>query len=120
MNKLIFRIKHGFWKSDLWSLYYTIAKFVYPRLKYFVENDRMGSSQTDPKFLKECGIKPVKDIHKNWELALKEMLFAFDSIINDTEPKMLEEKNFKLINKFYKRQHNGFKLFGEYFMGLWD
>lgn len=129
MNKLIFRIKHGFWKSDLWSLDYTIAKFVYPRLKCFVENNRVGSCYVDPEDMKKCGLKPAKkekkggDVHKNWQLVLNEMLFAIDYLANNREIQELDKvKNgdYSEVIKIKKRVHNGLVLFGLYFQGLWD
>lgn len=129
IKDLIFKLKHGFWRSDLWNLDYTIAKFVYPRLKYFVEQGTVGSCVTNLKFLKQCGLKPFKKdnkgdyIHKNWKLVLNEILFAFDYFANDKEldeMSKIKDGDYTKYWKIEQRVQNGFKLFGEYFKGLWD
>ena len=94
--------------NECFSLYYPIAKFVYPRLKYFRDSDKMG-------------YPAVLDSMEEWNNILDKMLFAFDYALNESEERFspidfdLEEHQTIL-----GRVAEGFKLFGEYFLNLWD
>lgn len=93
------RIERGFDDSELWSLDYTIARFVYPRLKAFSED-----IYTTPPGLSV----------EEWKEKLDKMARAFELTIND-DWETSEE---------YEKQDNeikeGLNLFCEYFQALWS
>lgn len=91
--------------NECFSLYYPLAEFIYPRLKYFRESDKLGY----PTEL---------DSMEEWNEILDKMLFAFNFVLNENR-----------ISQFTTAQEyevildgvmEGFKLFGEYFLSLWD
>ena len=94
--------------NECFSLYYPIAEFIFPRLKYFRESEKMGY----PAELNSM---------EEWNDILDKMLFAFDYALNEDEERFspidfdLEEHQTIL-----DRVAEGFKLFGEYFLNLWD
>jgi hypothetical protein len=111
------RLTHnGIAKYDLWSLDYTMAKWMLPRLKAFIASDRHGcpgyfSEYSDAygslekyeelvkqgRFDKEVADGIIDGPHK-WEQVLQEMLFALDWIVNCD----FETDNAK-SRAFYKR-----------------
>ena len=58
--------------NECFTLYYSIAKFIYPRLKYFRDSDKMG-------------YPAVLDSMEEWNNILDKMLFAFDYALNEDE-----------------------------------
>ena len=88
------RIKRGFDHSELWSLDYTIASFIYPRLKEFIKHDHGTRSNFKDKI--------------EQDKIYKKILLAFKLIkIN-----CCNSKKQKKIDK-------GLKLFSKYFRSLW-
>ena len=90
------RIERGFDDSELWNLDYTIAKFIYPRLKAFSENI--------------IGYPPTMTC-EDWEDILKTMVKAFEYII-EGEIDISKEKQ-DVVSK-------GLNYFKEYFFYLWN
>ena len=94
--------------NECFSLYYPIAEFIYPRLKYFRESDKLGY----PAEL---------DSMEEWDEILDKMLFSFDYSINEDEDRFspttftLEE-----YQDMLNRVDEGFTLFGKYFLNLWE
>ena len=94
--------------NECFSLYYPIAEFIYPRLKYFRESEKMG-------YPTEFGSM------EEWDEILDKMLFAFDYALNeDTDKFSPIEFNLEEHQTILDRVAEGFKLFGEYFLNLWD
>jgi len=107
---------------DTWSMDDTLAHIILPMLKQLKET-KHGAPYVDlkdvPKELhgkkltkKQKDNGEVDDKHfERWDWVLDEMIFAFDSKVNDgwEERKVYEE-----------RISNGFKLFGKYYNNLWD
>lgn len=92
------RRTRGWDDSDTWSLDYTIAKFVLPRLKRFKElNDGFP-----PDFTEET-----------WDIALDDIIFAMECAINNSG------SIYNLNPTEMKRWRRGNKLFGKYFNNLW-
>lgn len=90
------RLEQGFDESETWSLYSTIAQFIYPRLKCFY-ND--GNLVGYPSYLTA----------KKWHNIVKTMLDAFELIVTKDYPTKEESA---IIDK-------GLNLFNKHFFELW-
>jgi len=142
---------------DTWSMDHTLAHIVLPMLKQLKEK-KHGAPFVDlkdvPKELhgkrltkKQKANGEVDDKHfERWDWVMDEMIFAFDSRINnswqeqfesgksDIQWKKLENDCSEMIHgpnhtKVYdwegrkayeERIQNGFRLFGKYYQSLWD
>jgi len=142
---------------DTWSMDDTLAHIILPMLKQLKET-KHGAPYVDlkdvPKELhgkkltkKQKDNGEVDDKHfERWDWVLDEMIFAFDSKVNDgweeqfetgesdLQWKKLEDGNYQMVEgpehtrvydwearKVYEeRISNGFKLFGKYYNNLWD
>lgn len=96
------REERGWDDTELWNLDYTIARFVYPRLKRFIELEPAGW--------------PANDFptYGEWIEALKKMLYAFEYIVKEDE--MVNFVN----SEEYSKVQEGLELFGKHFQSLWD
>jgi len=142
---------------DTWSMDHTLAYIVLPMLKQLKET-KHGAPYVDPKDCPE-ELKPKKLTKKQkdngetdsthferWDWVLDEMIFAFDSKVNDDwedqfqtgtsdiQWKKLENGNSEMIRgpndtreydwegrkAYQERISNGFRLFGKYYENLWD
>ena len=143
-------------KYDTWSMDHTLALIVLPMLKQLKEKQHGAGFVDDkdvPKELRSTSA-PAKenewdtdDNHfKRWEWVKDEMIFAFNSKVDDSweeqfqsgehdiQWKKLEnghsemikgpndtfEINMKGRKAYEKRIQNGFALFGKYYENLWD
>ena len=143
-------------KYDTWSMDHTLALIVLPMLKQLKEKQHGAGFVDDkdvPKELRSTSA-PAKenewdtdDNHfKRWEWVMDEMIFAFNSKVDDSweeqfqsgehdiQWKKLEnghsemikgpndtfEINMKGRKAYEKRIQNGFALFGKYYENLWD
>lgn len=102
-----FHLWHGFDYRDTWSLDYSIAKWILPRLRYLRENTHGYPGQ----FSEELGYEG--DGEKEWDRILGEMVFAFEVAVRDD---MVDD----ISDEDWARAENGLKLFAEYFHHLWD
>ena len=143
---------------DTWSMDHTLAPIILPMLKQLKET-KHGAPNVDmedvPRELratkkqldaygKNCDVDPK--FFDRWDWVLDEMIFAFDSKVNegweeqfetgenDIQWKTLEGGMSEMVRgpndtkvydwegrKAYQaRISNGFKLFGKYFENLWD
>ena len=89
------REERGWDDTELWNLDHTIARFVYPRLKRFIE--------LEPKSY------PTDFTYEEWIETLKKMLYSFECIVNDS-----------INREEYNKVQEGFELFGKYFQTIWD
>lgn len=89
------RLKRGFDNSELWNLDGTIAKFIYPRLKEFVECSK--------------GIRPADKDENEWQEILNKMVRGFELISSDRIKTEDEEK----------LEIEALNLFCENFFSLW-
>ena len=137
------RRRQGFDDRELWSLDYTIAKYVYPRLKVFNKINKVSIASCF--FADE---EKVEHDDADWAVAKKNQKDAYDKIeqalfyiLDDDEsldsglgeirigdkkvvfPNKDEEK-WKLYRKEIDRRaeviEEGLELFGKYFRTLWD
>lgn len=93
------RRRRGFDNSELWSLDYTIAKFIAPRLRAFI--DEFGG--------RSC---PQGLTSKQWRAKLEKMHKAFELMASD--------KMWTASKKEAKIMEDGLDLFREWFFHLWD
>lgn len=91
------RLQRGFDDSETWNLDATISRFIYPRLKAFVE---------DVKVIK-C--YPPEMTYDDWITILEKMLKGFEILSQDNER---TEDECKIIE-------TALDLFREYFHNLW-
>lgn len=115
-----FRIRNGWDSSDTWSLDYTVAKFIIPRLKYFKKVNNGISNKIYKKYQ-----DPNRKVSENMELASKEwnekldkMISAFQRIVDEDED-FHDWKDKKYWGKQEKIKKDGLKVFAEYFQDLW-
>jgi len=142
---------------DTWGMDHTLAHIILPMLKQLKET-KHGAPYVDPKDVpkelhgkkltkKQKDNGEVGDKHfKRWDWVLDEMIFAFDSKVNDgwkeqfetgesdLQWKKLEDGNYQMVEgpnhtqvydwearkKHEERISNGFQLFGKYYQNLWD
>ena len=95
-------ILHGANEADVWSLDYTIAMLVLPRLKYFRDLNALG-----------CSVQYRME-EEHWQKIINKMILAMELVMqdcgNDGEP---------LTQKERAKQQEGLRLFGKYFRNLW-
>ena len=133
---------------DTWSMDDTLAHIIVPMLKQLKET-KHGAPRTDnedvPKELRSTSEKNDK-IFNRWDWILDEMIFAFESKLDnsweeqfesgtsDIQWKKLECGGSQMVlgpndtkvydwegRKVYQQRiSNGFRLFGKYYEGLWD
>ena len=133
---------------DTWSMDHTLAYIIVPMLKQ-LHKTKHGAPMVDdedvPDNIKSVSAPPkendydVDDFHfKRWDWVMEEMIWAFEQkLIDDAEEKFFDwsevDRSLSLENQFpqvkvdqegldvfHKRMHNGFRLFGKYYSGLWD
>jgi hypothetical protein len=142
---------------DTWSMDHTLAYIVLPMLKQLKET-KHGAPFVDPKDVpKELHGKKLTKKQKDngetndkhferWDWVLDEMIFAFDSKVNDgwedqfetgesdlqwktlengmsemvRGPNHTREYDWEGRKKYEERISNGFRLFGKYYQNLWD
>ena len=90
------KIKCKFSDRELWNLDYTIAEFVYPRLKAFANRNYANPSELTPE---------------QWEEKLGKMVRAFELIVNEDEHDPTNEE--------WDEIEKGLELFGYWFRSLW-
>jgi hypothetical protein len=143
---------------DTWGMDHTLAYIVLPMLKQ-LKATKHGAPQVDiddvPKHLKPTK-KALAAYNKDgttdeqfferWDWVMSEMIFAFDSKVNDgwedqfetgtsdiqwktleggmgemvRGPNDTKEYDWEGRKKYEERIANGFRLFGKYYQNLWD
>jgi len=142
---------------DTWSMDNTLALIVLPMLKQ-LKATKHGAPYVDLKDVPN-ELQPKKQTKKQkdngetdsthferWDWVLDEMIFAFDSKVNDDwedqfetgesdlQMKKLEDGNYQMVKgsnhtreydwegrkAYEERISNGFRLFGKYYQNLWD
>lgn len=109
---------------DIWNMDTTLAYIILPMLK-MLRRDTCGAPYVDlddvPQYLhptplptdwEENKLYDADDAHfQRWDWVLDEMIFAFESKLNDE----LDD----IYVKYGDRIQNGFRLFGKYYSALW-
>lgn len=143
---------------DTWSMDHTLAPIILPMLIQLQET-KQGSPNVDmvdvPENLRindvesraywDTGVTDEK-FHDRWDWVMGEMIFAFDSKVNDgweeqfetgtsdiqwktleggmsemvRGPNDTKEYDWEGRKKYQERISNGFRLFGKYYENLWD
>ena len=143
-------------RYDTWGMAETLALIILPMLKQF-RASLHGSPFVDdtdvPEYLRSTVAPPKKDEfdiddnhHKRWEWVLDEIIFAFESKVDDswedqfvtgisdhqfvkldngcsqmtTGPNHTYKVDYDNKKIYEQRIQNGFNLFGKYFQNLWD
>jgi len=88
---IIYRLRKGFWRSELWSLDNTIVEFTLPRLK---------------EFRKGLHGYPMSLSEEDWPHVLDEIVWAME--------------NYDELDKDEERFGDAMALFGTFFRDLWD
>lgn len=91
------RLTRGYDDSEIWSLYNTISKFIYPRLITFKEN---------------CISCPSNLSNDKWNEYLDIMIFAFKCFSSGDA--------FGLNKEDREKAFEGLDLFNKYFLHLWN
>jgi len=126
------RCTRGWSDRDLWSLDYTIAKFVLPRLIELKKQmhgipNAMFEPLPDGEYSYNAEQMAVAE--KKWNAVLDEIIFAMDYIANSREwnyypkktwPEKTEKEDYEELLKVEERVQNGLILFGKHFRSLWD
>jgi hypothetical protein len=149
-------VKIDYW--DTWSMDTTLALIILPMLKQ-LQATKHGAPNVDdedvPEELKSTSAEAKEndwDVDSNhfkrWDWVIEEMIFAFDSKVNDDwedqfwkvkpeldldkypedEGKTLIPLRWKVEGKcdqegrraYQEKIQNGFRLFGKYYQSLWD
>lgn len=100
--------EEGFCLYEFFSLDYSMALYIYPRLCEF--KDKYASIATPAFFCYRNG-KEVKDGNKKWLKTLDKIILAFQYII-----KAPEDVDYKRVNKVIAR---GLALFAQHYTNLW-
>jgi len=158
LDRRVQKIKIHIDRWDTWSMDHTLANIILPMLKQLKATkhgapwvavadvpkelrptkkqlmDYQKDGTTDPKFF------------ERWDWVLDEMIFAFNSKVDDSweeqfesgtsdlQWKKLENGNSQMVEgpnhtrvydwegreKYHERIKNGFRLFGSYYENLWD
>jgi hypothetical protein len=143
-------------KFDTWGMDHTLAHIITPMLVQ-LQASKHGAPQVDdsdvPEHLKSTNAEPKDseyDCDSNhflrWDWVLDEMIFAFESKLDDSWEDQFRSGESQLLFKklengmsemvkgpndtkkydwegrkaYTKRISNGFRLFGKYYEGLWD
>lgn len=138
---------------DTWSMDHTLAYIILPMLKQLKERKHGAPyvEMTDRPEHLQCykepeDHEPDKFHHEAWDWAMDEMIFAFESKLDDSWEEQFESGEYDLQwkkledgcsemvrgpndtkvydwegrKKYQERISNGFRLFGKYYEGLWD
>ncbi|MFW6219837.1 MAG: hypothetical protein ACOCZ5_01355 [bacterium] len=132
-------ISRGFDPKDTWSLDYSIARYVLPRLRYFKEKNtgRPCCFVVTKKLLKEIGLKipegvSIEEINLNkdykyddflftcWDKTIDRMIESFELFLNQDDIDISNSKErLKQMQINYERIQKGLYLFAEYYQALW-
>jgi hypothetical protein len=141
---------------DTWSMDSTLADIVLPMLRQ-LKATKHGSPHVDdddvPEHLRSTAASPKENEwdtdefhHDRWDWVMSEMIFAFDSKVNDEWQEQFHSGHHHHLMKkldngmnemiegpghtakfdaegytaYQARISNGFRLFGRYYEGLWD
>jgi hypothetical protein len=107
-------------KYDTWNLDHTLALVILPALKQF-RSKLSGAPKVDdsdvPENLRSTSAPAIEEWEtdenwfKRWDYVLDEMINAFELIVEDDDYK--QENNAHVLK-------NGLRLFGKYYLHLWD
>ena len=114
---------------DLWSMDYTLSHIIHPMLVKLKETKHGAPYVSDEDVpdgigLRSTEAKPVEEwetddnYFKRWDWVLDQMIWSCEQLATDKSELFIEDKEER--DKYTEKLYNGFKLFGEYYMTLWD
>jgi hypothetical protein len=114
---------------DLWSMDYTLSHIIYPMLVKMKKMKHGAPYVNDEDVPDGIGLRsteatPVEDwktddnFFSRWDWVLDQMIWSFEQLATDKDEIFIEDKEER--DKYNEKLHNGFKLFGKYYMTLWD
>jgi len=121
-------------KEDTWSLDYTLALIIHPCLVQLKET-KMGSPFVDNEDVSDESLwatpeeidryqkngKIDEDFHNRWDHVLDEMIWAFGQYIESEDyPPIFRSDSGDIDWESTRRMERGLRLFGKYYMNLWD
>ena len=144
--QIVGRIKNGFDTRDCWGLNYSVAKYMLPRLKFFIKNKPMGhpSGLCDKKYVDDNNLEqyyntPINDewfsydysgeeCYNAWMNILNAIYYSIEFNANEDEPKFSVnlvggdeyEIDMDKLTERSKKVEEGFRLLGLFFQDLWD
>lgn len=112
------RLENGFDDSELWCLDSTIAKFILPRLKRFIERSLGTPARLYYKYIDLGYPEEVanKYAYKDWSGILDKIVWAFENY--DDESYMKERDFKKAYDEYREKIKEGLQLFAEWFGSL--
>ena len=109
-KNLVFRCRNGYFASDTWSLDYTLAKWILPRIKGFRKvNNGWPCDELDPN----C------DTPEHWDKTIERMIDAFQSIVDENDNCDAWYTNYENSMARLEQRQEGLELFGKYLLRLW-
>lgn len=93
----------GFDAREIWDLDFTMAYFIYPRIKYFKDNHA------------EMWYPDELNNNEEWINILDDILFAFREILTNYRFLVCADDT----TQYYKKIDNGLFLFAKYFRCFW-
>jgi hypothetical protein len=127
-NKKHRNVKIKYHNYDTWNLDHTLAHIILPGLKQLKEIKHGVPSiniedvpeelrfETTTRFESwpDFGELPIEYKVIQWDWIMDEMIWTFDTISND------DVSMWEYDNEQVKRVENGLRLFGKYYLALWD
>lgn len=94
---------------DVWDAFHTLALIIAPvlkRLRAETKSSAIVEDEDVPEFMRGTG---DTYIHEKWMYILDELIWTFETVLEDDEDGSEQE-----------RILNGFRLFGKYYQDLWS
>lgn len=119
---------------DVWNMDGTLALIIVPMLKKLKEQKHGAPGVEDedvPENLRSTAAKPLTEeelslghadelFFDRWNWVLDEMIWAFEQSVDGYNASIGDEFDREVYGKFMDRVKNGHRLFGKYYMALWD
>ena len=129
------KIKVKIHSYDTWNLDVTLAHIIYSALK-LLKKTTHGAPLVDnedvPENLRSIatdkyGMEESTTFQK-WDWVLDEMIYAFGTLVDEDwedqfysyDSTLQSPAQLEAFKAAEERRNNGFKLFGKYYLGLWD
>ena len=114
---------------DTWSMDHTLALIIVPMLKQ-LKNESHSAGYVDdedvPSNIRAANAKPRDDVwdldefhFDRWHWLMDELIWTFESIL-DKWKFFDNEEDPETVQEHFNRQNNGLRLFGKYYLTLWD
>lgn len=108
--------ERGFCEYEFFSLDYSMALYIYPRLCEFKEKYAKYGTPGCLCYDEKGNSRDGDEGHKEWMEILNKMIFSFRETIKENAPDISDREAYKEYNEKIKE---GLQLFGEYYYCLW-